>query len=62
MMSHFAMICYGIHAEALPILYRSGNLEFREECFGADYLDTGYRCYSIAFFIPSLSQHAKPHL
>ena len=47
-----------IHAEALPILYKSRNLEF----FGGDYLDTEYRCYPIAFFISSLSQYAKPHL
>lgn len=47
-----------IHAEALPILYKSRNLKF----FGTDYLHTEYKCYSIAFFISSLSQYAKPHL
>ena len=51
-----------IHAEALPILYRSRNLKFCGECFGAYYLDTEYQCYSIAFFISSLSQYAKLHL
>ncbi|XTI89735.1 hypothetical protein V2W45_595767 [Cenococcum geophilum] len=45
------------HAEALPILYRSRNFKFcGGEYFGADSL------YSIAFFISSLSQYAKPHL
>lgn len=47
-----------IHAEALPILYKSRSLEFS----GTDHLDTEYQCYSIAFFISSLSQYAKPHL
>jgi hypothetical protein len=60
MLSHLAMICYGIHAEALPILYKSRNLEFCGECFGSDYLNTKYQYYSIAFFISSLSQYAKP--
>lgn len=46
-----------IHAEALPILYRSRNFEFCDEDRSrADSL------YSVAFFISSLSQYAKPHL
>jgi len=45
-----------IHAEALPILYRSRNFEFCEEHINADSL------YPIAFFISSLSQYARPHL
>lgn len=46
-----------IHAKALPILYRSRNLEFCGECFGADYLDTESQRHSIAFLISSLSQY-----
>ena len=46
-----------IHAEALPILYRSRSFELcGERGSGADSI------YSVAFFISSLSQYAKPHL